>query len=206
MRFSGKYFAIGLLAGIAITLVTLQMAAKQQGEDLILRSVPTYSARQIAQPSSEGLSAPWVPAVAKAGPHAYDDWALTALDGKIVRLGDLKGKVVFLTLSGTYCMPCIAELPWIEELAESLHGQPVSFLLVMNEDQATIREFLKKRPVSVPVYRRGEIAPAPFEVSGVPRTYILDPNGAVVYQHLGAAKWSDESVRDYLMALARTRS
>jgi len=203
VRFSGKSLLIGLLAGVALTLVGLDVAARMYREDVMLRLMPCYRA-QANPPALEELPVPWVPALASAGkPQPYDDWTLSTLDGKSVRMGDFRGRAVFLTLSATWCGPCVAEMPGIEQLAKSLRNEPVSFLIVTNENEETIRKFLEKHPVRVPFYRRGESVPTPFDIYGVPRTYILDKNGVVVHSRLGAANWNHDSVRRYLVSLAR---
>ena len=50
-----------------------------------------------------------------------------------MRLSDLKGKVVFLNFWRTSCGPCIAEMPGIERLYDSLRGENIFFLKMGKE-------------------------------------------------------------------------
>ena len=49
----------------------------------------------------------------------------TGMDGKPLKLSDYRGKVVLLVFWGTWCGPCMAEVPQERELAERLQGQAV---------------------------------------------------------------------------------
>jgi len=47
-----------------------------------------------------------------------------------------------------------------------------------------------------------EGVPAVFETRGIPATFILDPTGAIVYSHVGAANWNSDGCREFLNAIA----
>jgi thiol-disulfide isomerase/thioredoxin len=57
--------------------------------------------------------------------------------GKIVRLSDFKGKVVYIDFWGTWCSPCLEEIPDALELQKKYKGKPIVFLYVAleNNDQ-----------------------------------------------------------------------
>lgn len=209
MRFSGKNFLIGLLAGVALTLFGLDFAARKYREDVMLRLMPGYRADQLygrgVPKTSEGLPVPWVPPVDRPidGRRPYDNWMFTSLEGQSVRLGDLKGRVVFLTLWATWCQPCVHEMPGIQELAKSLGDAPVSFLMVSDEREDVLKKFLEKVSFRLPVYRREANVPEEFKRDGIPVIYILDKTGAVVLMHVGGANWNQDSVRRYLVFLAQ---
>ena len=48
--------------------------------------------------------------------HPAPDFTLTDLDGNIIRPSDFRGKVVFLNFWATWCPPCRAEMPAMEEV------------------------------------------------------------------------------------------
>ena len=50
------------------------------------------------------------------------EFSLTDLSGRAVRLPNLKGRVVFLNVWATWCEPCRAEMPAMEELYRRLGG------------------------------------------------------------------------------------
>ena len=66
------------------------------------------------------------------------DLALPDSSGNIVRLSDFKGKVVYLDFWGTWCYPCIEDIPDALELQKKFRDKPVVFLYVSleyNEEQ-----------------------------------------------------------------------
>ncbi len=61
------------------------------------------------------------------------DFALPDSSGNIVRLSDFKGKVVYLDFWGTWCYPCIQDIPDALELQKKYKDKPVVFLYVALE-------------------------------------------------------------------------
>lgn len=122
--------------------------------------------------------------------------------GKSVELGAFKGKAVFLDFWATYCGPCLAELPGIARLAQSVNNDNVVFLVVTTEKPERVHEFLGKNSLALPLYLADEGVPPDLPVSGVPTTYILDRNGNAVYRWVGGGNWDNESARSFLQTLA----
>src|ERR1700680_3543512 len=59
-----------------------------------------------------------------------EGWSVTGLDGKEVSAGDLRGKVLFINHWATWCPPCMAEMPSIQGLYNSMKDPDVVFLIV----------------------------------------------------------------------------
>ena len=99
----------------------------------------------------------------------------THLDAK--SLGD---KVVVLEFWATWCGPCVAALPHMNELADKFKDKPVQFIAITAEDEAKIKPFLTKRPI------RGWVAldtdkamQRAYAVSAIPHTVVLDRKGRI---------------------------
>jgi thiol-disulfide isomerase/thioredoxin len=119
-----------------------------------------------------------------------------------VDLGAFKGKAIFLDFWATYCGPCVAELPEIEQLAQLLKNDNVVFLLITREKPERVHEFLSKNHIALPVYLADEELPPDLPVLGIPTTYILDRNGIAVHRLVGGANWDDDAARSFLHTLA----
>jgi thiol-disulfide isomerase/thioredoxin len=205
-------FCIGLAAGIALTLLALNEWGKHMDSTIsdlaqvhVLRPLARFENAGDARlpTSSGGLRRPWIPELSS---EAHDSWTFSALDGTKVTLGHLKGNVVFLNFWSTSCEPCLAEMPGIDALSKSLKGQRVSLLAVTQDKPQTVRLFLKEHPVGVPVYVAGDSLPPDLRHIGIPVTYILDTNGAIVLRQDGAANWDSTAARAFILNLLTARS
>jgi thiol-disulfide isomerase/thioredoxin len=83
-----------------------------------------------------------------------EDAAFRDQNGVLVRLSDLRGKVVFLNFWATWCPPCIAEMPSIDKLHMKYKGQnDIVFLLVDVDGKIeSSKEFMKKHKFGMSVY------------------------------------------------------
>ncbi len=59
----------------------------------------------------------------------------------------LKGKVVVLEFWATWCGPCIAAIPHLNELADKFKDEPVQFIAITDQDETVVRPFLRKKPM-----------------------------------------------------------
>ena len=140
------------------------------------------------------------PMTLKVGDNA-PNFTLRDQNGKDVSLEDFNGKLVFLNFWGTSCPPCLAEMPGIEKLEEALRGEPIAFLAVTQDEEHTVRRFLRKVPLHLPVYLADTETPEEFGPPAVPRTFILDCSGHEVFRAVGALNWDDEAAREFLRKL-----
>jgi thiol-disulfide isomerase/thioredoxin len=127
-------------------------------------------------------------------------WKLTALDGRETTLAEHRGKVVFVNVWATWCGPCIAEMPSIQGLYEAAQKEGVVFVLVSEEAAPTVQKFVEQEKYSFPVFTT-QVVPAKFQSPGIPATFIVSRQGAIVHQHVGMANWNTVSCRNLLHAL-----
>ncbi len=118
MPTSIRSLAIGILAGVALTLVALQIwGAQLQREraSVSQATVLTPLGTPAPQPYfASPLAAPWLPQIsadadATAAQSENSAWYLHSLDGSAKKLSDFRGRVVFLNFWSTSCGPCLAE-------------------------------------------------------------------------------------------------
>lgn len=133
-------------------------------------------------------------------------WQLTTLDGKTVSLGELlDGQPVFINFWATWCPPCVAELPGIEDLYEK-YGDRVHFVLATTESPATIKAFAEKRQFQqLPFYRYRSV-PASFQSETIPATFVIGKSGRVVVSKKGAARWNSDRMNQILDQLLAEES
>lgn len=130
------------------------------------------------------------------------DWVLRTRDGRETTLSEYRGRVLFVNLWATWCVPCRVELASIQRLARSLPDGAVTFLLISPESPAPVEAFARRADLELPVLTEVTRAPRAWGVEAVPTTWLVDANGRIVLQRRGAAEWDDQAVRDYLLWLA----
>lgn len=132
------------------------------------------------------------------------DWRIKGMDGGEVSLRQWEGRVVFLSRWSTRCGPCVADLPGIESLHDSLAAEGVVFVLISSERYKTVRSFVRGRKLRTPAYVTVGPVPEGFRAPDTPATFILDPSGQIAFQHQGRLNWNTESSRTYLRSLLST--
>jgi len=130
------------------------------------------------------------------------NWQLQDLEGKNFHLDQAKGKVTLVNIWATWCPPCIAEMPSLQELYND-YSDKMEFVLVSNEDNTVINSFLKKKGYNLKIYRPLSKTPETFDVKSIPRTFLLDRQGNIIIDESGAANWNSESVRTIIDELLK---
>ena len=125
------------------------------------------------------------------------DWQLKGLNTKNINLQEIKNRVVFINFWATWCAPCIAEMPSMQQLYED-YKTKVTFVFVTNEDWQTVSKFYIKRGFDFPTYNQVNNAPKDLESRTIPTTYILDKNKKIVVSKSGAANWNSAATRKIL--------
>jgi peroxiredoxin len=138
----------------------------------------------------------WAALRAPARPHEAPSFVLPDLSGKVVRMDDLRGKVVVLNLWTTWCPPCVDEMPTLESLAKTMAGRDF-VLLAISEDEtpSKVGPWIEQRRFTFPVLldERGQVG-ADLGITGYPETFVIDRTGRIVHHHVGYRDWSDPAI------------
>ncbi len=73
---------------------------------------------------------------------ALPDFNLSDIDGKLVKLADLKGKPIIINLWFAQCPPCIAEMPTLSVIKEKYSSTDIQFLSMTYETKEAVKKFL----------------------------------------------------------------
>lgn len=119
------------------------------------------------------------------------DFSLTALDGQEISLKKLSGKTVLLNFWATWCGPCRAEMPSLNELVKNYQDRGLEVIgISIDNSDAIIKAFLQEVPVHFPIIRDKELATAVrYKVFAYPTTFLLSPDGIVKEKFIGERDW-----------------
>ncbi len=149
---------------------------------LVVVGVVSFYVGQASAGGGLGSSAPV--AVGQTAPDA----ALPGLDGGTVRLSDYRGKVVLLNFWATWCPPCQAEMPGLEQVYQARQKDGLVILgLDQQEAKSAVQSFVSQHGYTwtFALDQDGAVAQR-YGVSGYPTSVIVDRDGKVAYVHVGA--------------------
>ena len=116
---------------------------------------------------------------------------------------DLKGKVVFINFWATWCPPCLAEMPSLNDLYNQFREDEQFVFLFINEDddEARAKTFLQSKGYTMPLVTRAGNLPVQIFSGTLPTTVVLDKEGRIVFKHEGLAKYNSPDFIKQLKAL-----
>ncbi len=133
---------------------------------------------QTVQPDNVGY-------IVKVGQIA-PDFTMTTVDGQTVRLSDLRGKVVMLQFTASWCGVCRKEMPFIERDIWQKHRENTDFALFgidRDEPLTTVKKFAEQTKVTYPLAldpKANIFALYAERQSGITRNVLIDKEGRIV--------------------------
>lgn len=123
--------------------------------------------------------------IVKIGDEA-PDFTITLTDGKKIRLSDLRGKVIMLQFTASWCGVCRKEMPFIEKGIWQKHNNNPDFVLIgidRDEPLDKVLAFAKQTGVTYPLgLDPGADIYAKYALrnSGITRNVLIDRDGRIV--------------------------
>ena len=137
------------------------------------------------------------------------DFTLKSLDGRTVRLANLRGKVVLLNFWATWCAGCKVEMPRLVKQHQRHHSQGLIIIGVSMDDAGddVVTRFVKANHVNYTIARGNDaVAKAYGGVRYLPQTFVIDRNGEIVASIAGPPEERElEVVINRLLEGARPR-
>ncbi|MDQ1001674.1 peroxiredoxin [Neobacillus niacini] len=126
------------------------------------------------------------------------DFVLVDMEGKKHKLSDYKGQGVFLNFWGTWCKPCEAEMPYINNQYNHFKDMGVQVLAVnVSESELAVNQFIERKGLDFPnvIDTDGQVQAA-YGINPLPATFLIDKNGKVVKYHTG--QLTEATVAEYM--------
>ena len=192
MKNTTKSFLFGALAGVVLLVVLL-----------VVGGVGFYwlMIKPMQKEMSGELRAPQLPSSQE---YSFGGLELTRLSGKRYDSSILSGKVVLINAWAIWCPPCVAELPNLVSLRDKTQTNAnVIVLCVSDMERDKQASFIKKKGYPEDMFLHSSSIMKEFGKRGIPATYIFDKKQRVIFHDVGAAKWDDNSVVEFLNELGR---
>ncbi len=167
----------GRLANLAIMGITGAVIAAVA----VLANQPPSGVQAI---TTSGTASGDPPEVGKPAP----DFLARTVDGKTVRISELKGQAVWLTFGATWCQPCRAENPDIQATYEKFGSQGLAVVAVyIGEDDKTVLDYTDRVRLTYPRIADSltRIA-SQYRILGIPSHFFIDRTGVLREIRIGA--------------------
>jgi len=135
------------------------------------------------------------------------DFSLPLLGGGSASLFSYRGKVVILNFWATWCPPCRAEMPSMENLYRRFKNDGLEILAVdLGEDERTVNQFIENNGYTFPVMLdRSNRAGGLYGIQAIPATFILDREGRIIARIAGSIEWDTPRMTAAFDALLKSR-
>lgn len=166
-----------MLAFITMAIVSCQSGNKKNAETVV-ENEPIVAEATTNQPDSVGY-------IVRLGEVA-PDFEMELTDGQKVKLSDLRGKVVMLQFTASWCGVCRKEMPFIEKDIWQKHKDNAQFALYgidRDEPLETVKAFAEKTGVTYPLALdpgADIFAKYADRKAGITRNVLIDKDGKIV--------------------------
>jgi peroxiredoxin len=121
------------------------------------------------------------------------DFFLDDASGKLVKLSELRGKVVLLNFWATWCAPCRVEIPWFIEFQQAYESRGFATLGVSLDEDGwdAVRPFIEEHKIDYRVMAGNDDVAQLYGAASLPTTFIIDRSGRIAALHVGICSKSE---------------
>jgi peroxiredoxin len=175
------------------------------GTLVVWLTVTGCDSNQLESPSEAGGGA--LAIVDRSGPKigtAAPNFQLWNLEGNVVSLSSLRGKVVLLNFWATWCGPCRVEMPAMELLYRNFPRKDFEILAVSTDPQgiAVTKPFRDSLGLSFPILHDSDFrVGVAYGARTLPMTFLLDRDGVITHRIFGSRDWQSPEAHQLVQTL-----
>jgi len=137
---------------------------------------------------------------------AAPEFTAPRVGGGEIRLGDERGKIVFLNFWATWCPPCKEEMPSMERLYRRFKARKFTVLAISIDasNGGRVAAFASDLGLTFPIGLdpRLEIANR-YSLRGLPVSFLIDPSGRIAAIALGSRDWDSRAAHAAIEAMLK---
>jgi len=200
LAFLSSFLVVGALLGLLGLILGIVHVLRRQGRNAMAWTGVVLSVLSIVIGACFGViifKAANSPEFKKAfeaamkgaapGMNEFEDWkgvvapdfSVTTLDGKTIKLSELKGKRVIVDFWATWCPPCVMEIPHFIKLRSESPADELVIVGISSEDEDTLKPFVKKKGINYSIASADDLAAPYSDVSSIPMTFFIDRKGII---------------------------
>lgn len=126
------------------------------------------------------------------------DWSLQDKDGDIVKLADLRGKVLVLDFWATWCGPCRMAMPVIDEFVKKHKKDGVNVYSInvweRTPNKAMPLQFMQEHNYAMTLLYGDKDLTAAYGIQGIPFICVIDKDGNIAYKESGYSEQLGENL------------
>lgn len=113
------------------------------------------------------------------------------------------GQWIVLNFWATWCVPCIKEMPDLEQLHQQFTNQGMTVITVASgEPENAVAPFVKRYALTLPIYLDPErLVSNQYGATQLPITYLITPQNQVVARAVGARNWAHPQMVQFFQQL-----
>jgi len=159
----------------------------------------------LALPVREASCLDSAPQIGKLAPA----FSLLDVNGKKVNLSDYHGKVILINFWATFCGPCKAEMPSLNNLFLAFRNDGLIVLAISTDDsEKPVQYFIKGKTIAFPVLmdKDQEVYFDLYGVLGLPTSFLIDREGIIRDKIRGERVWDAPDMKEKIgMLLSKNK-
>ena len=123
-------------------------------------------------------------------------FSVKALNGESLKLDSYKGKFVLLDFWGSWCAPCIKEIPHLKKLYQTVSREKLDIIGIARDDSTKLCNYIQEQNIAYPNALAPKQLLTTYAISSFPTSYLIDPNGIIIQKNLRGEKGMQQIMED----------